>query len=397
MKRDELDRAFGETPELFSRRIDDTLRDLTEEEKPVKRFTLRTALITALIFILLCTAAYAIVSGQGLSWYYDNRYTALQETNPEGYNEILQNLQTDVPQEESSDTDNIVRVTVQDYAWAKDTGIFTLSLAAVPNDPDHVELHPAGNMNADGWDDERTVNWLWTDKGFGLPADVMTDPTKQLMLFEADMWGNLTIGDTGVPMPASSFDAFDGADGTVISVPEIDLNAIDPAQLAATFPESYDAPDLDKLAAYEGKTLRPDTANSAGNNPVAVKRLQEALTVGGFYAGEADGVYSDAVVEAGKAYQKSVGLTADGVAGPYTQAMLLDGVSLARERGDVAAAIEQRLLDAAKVRDALSASRDAEGNVTLHLTYTVTPFDKENDSFGTPVNGEAVFKVKIPE
>ena len=60
MRNEQLDRAFGATPDEFVNRIDQTLRAL-EEEKPMKRFTLRTALVTALLIALLGTMAYAVI------------------------------------------------------------------------------------------------------------------------------------------------------------------------------------------------------------------------------------------------------------------------------------------------------------------------------------------------
>lgn len=53
-----------------------------------------------------------------------------------------------------------------------------------------------------------------------------------------------------------------------------------------------------------------------------VRALQEALAAAGFSPGEADGVYGAATVAAVAGFQRSVGLTEDGVAGVETIAAL---------------------------------------------------------------------------
>ena len=60
MRNERLDSAFGRTPEAFSDRISHTLRHL-EEEKPMKRLTLRTVAATILIIALLGGIACAVV------------------------------------------------------------------------------------------------------------------------------------------------------------------------------------------------------------------------------------------------------------------------------------------------------------------------------------------------
>jgi len=56
----------------------------------------------------------------------------------------------------------------------------------------------------------------------------------------------------------------------------------------------------------------------SGDKGVQVEKLQKILNSKGFYAGPINGVYSDAVTEAVKAYQKANSITADGIAGPAT-------------------------------------------------------------------------------
>lgn len=238
MKREDLDRAFGATPAVFTAHIDETLRAL-EEEKPVKKFTCRTALVAVTLTLLLCGIAYAVIY-QGQPWYYDNRFTALKENEPETYRAIMDNLTTDVPQDVSPDAAGLVLAVVQDYAWVEEQGIFSVSMAARPADDKKFEIYPLWNLDPDGAcadaldpnDPEvRTEHWLMTKNGFGLPEDVMNDPTKQLLLI--DFRSDLLIGDTDVTLPGESFDAFAGEDGAAIFVYQYDLSLTDPEAIGA--------------------------------------------------------------------------------------------------------------------------------------------------------------------
>ncbi|MBE0601424.1 MAG: hypothetical protein IH607_06515 [Firmicutes bacterium] len=225
MKRDVLDRAFGPTAQLFTDRIDDTLYSL-KEAAPVnaKRFTLRTALIAALILLLLCGIAYAIVAMQGQEWYYDNRFTTLQEYHPEKHQAIMDNLQTEVPQEESYDEQGLVSVTVQDYAWSAGQNLFTLSVAARPVKEELYELYSFFALDPDGANvgvidpddpESRLEHWLWTDNGFGPPQEVMRDPNKQLLLVDFSHW-KATIPGTDIGILVYSMDDFIGEDGASV-------------------------------------------------------------------------------------------------------------------------------------------------------------------------------------
>lgn len=132
MSAEELDRAFGKTPASFSKRVDASLRGL-KEDKPVKKLTLRTVLVAALLVLLLCGIAYAVIT-QGQEWYYNNRFTAYQEHEPDKHEAIMSHLKVDPPQEGWDD--EAVSVTVQDVAWVPEKRALTLSIAAVPKEPD---------------------------------------------------------------------------------------------------------------------------------------------------------------------------------------------------------------------------------------------------------------------
>ena len=55
-----------------------------------------------------------------------------------------------------------------------------------------------------------------------------------------------------------------------------------------------------------------------GSNGTEVMELQKKLKELGYYGGETDGVFGAATQNAVKKFQKSVGLTADGIAGSKT-------------------------------------------------------------------------------
>jgi peptidoglycan hydrolase-like protein with peptidoglycan-binding domain len=72
-------------------------------------------------------------------------------------------------------------------------------------------------------------------------------------------------------------------------------------------------------AEYDGKTYDAQKANGTQNMTATfVKQIQNAMQQLGFYSGSIDGVYGANTVAAVKAFQSSVGLTPDGIAGPKT-------------------------------------------------------------------------------
>lgn len=240
MREKDLDRAFGETPPAFTERMNQTLAQL--EDKPRRIPHLRTALIAAAVLALLCSIAYAVIM-QGQAWYYNNRFTAYQEHEPQKHQAIMDNLQIVTQQEQTEGTP--VHVTVQDAAWVPQEKLLTVSLRAVEADPRTQELHPMWNLDPDGsyvGDDEealaedeeaRSEHWLITEKGFGPVREMMNDGSKELLLFEAD---RVLLGtpDNAVEIlgNGSSMDSFVGEDNAVITVLKIELPWLD---------ESYDA------------------------------------------------------------------------------------------------------------------------------------------------------------
>lgn len=241
MTRNDLDQALGITPPEFSVRIHDTLRTL-KEEPDMHLKHIRRALLVALILLLVVGVAVALVITRGQDWYYHNRFTAYEEYEPEKQEAILNHLTTDIPQEKS-DT-GVVSVTVQDASWAPQNGVATLSFSARPLHPDQDELHDMWDLDQDGsWSDtldpedpdSRTEHWLWVDKGYGLPADMMDDPAKRLLLFDSGD-NQVFIGRVGTyALPGYSFDHFQGEDGAIINVLEFDLTQLDVAKVQAQF------------------------------------------------------------------------------------------------------------------------------------------------------------------
>ena len=110
MREKDLDRAFGNTPPAFTGRIHQTLAQL--EDKPRRIPRLRAALIVAAVLALLCGIAYAVIM-QGQAWYYNNRFTAYQEHEPEKHQAIMQNLQTDLPQAKVEDPEIAIAIVAE--------------------------------------------------------------------------------------------------------------------------------------------------------------------------------------------------------------------------------------------------------------------------------------------
>lgn len=259
MRSEELDRALGATPLSFARRMEGTLLEL-KEEKEVKRVAFRTVLVVALVTVLLCSTAYALVS-QGLEWYYNNRFTAYQQYEPEKHQAIMNHLQTQVPQTKTEDPD--ISIAVTEVSWVPEEKVLVVALAAAAAEPDKAELHPMWNLDADGSyvgkdnlelyaDDEeaRGEHWLWTSAGFGPVAD-MVAPGKQLLLLDADgiyLDGRMLIGDM------SSVDAYVAEDGTVHMVFEVRLDYLE---------EDYISQQQTLLEQYPEQTFRLDSIETA--------------------------------------------------------------------------------------------------------------------------------------
>ncbi len=229
MRSEDLDRALGKTPPSFDEKMRRTLRGLPQE-KIRQHTSLRRAAALGLALAALCSTAVALVS-QGLNWYYNNRFTAYQQHEPERYKAIISHLQTDVVQTRTADDE--IDIAVTEVSWAPEQQMMVVELTAVARDTEHMELHPMDNLDVDGayvgkgnlglypYDEEaREEHWLWTEKGFGPVADMIA-PDKELLLVECG-WvyldGDLLIGDM------SSMDCYVGEDGSAHFIIELRMD-----------------------------------------------------------------------------------------------------------------------------------------------------------------------------
>src|SRR5688500_13100636 len=73
----------------------------------------------------------------------------------------------------------------------------------------------------------------------------------------------------------------------------------------------------------------------SGSKGAAVKELQVRLKAAGFNPGTADGAFGPKTLAAVKAFQKSRGLSADGVVGPKTWGKLLANPPATTGKGPV--------------------------------------------------------------
>lgn len=224
MRGEDLDRAIGPTPKSFSGKMEQTLFCLKEETK-VKRIPMKTVLVFALVAALMCTTACALVY-QGLEWYYNTRFTAYQESDPEKYTAIMDNRQTNIPQTATEETD--LHIAVDEVSYSADRKLLVLSVTATLTDPDTYELHSMGDLDTDGSyvgddleayaedEEARSEHWLWTESGYGPVADMIA-PGKQLLLLEAD-----SLYADGIRL-LSSGDQFMMEDGVFHAVLEFNL------------------------------------------------------------------------------------------------------------------------------------------------------------------------------
>lgn len=233
MKNIDLDQAFHQTPSSFSQRMDETL-DSLKEQRPVKKVAVRTIAIATLITLLLCSVAYGVIT-QGIQWYYNNR----MELSPQMYDVVMNNIQTNLEQQDANN--QYISVTVKEVAWLPEEKVLTVLLLATAKDPANVELHPMWNLDADGSyagpdpanlreEEDRIDHWLWTEKGHGPIGKTMDDPSKKLILFEADYIWIVSLEDEQVMLPLSIFgsgvamDALVGEDGSTIVVLDMPLD-----------------------------------------------------------------------------------------------------------------------------------------------------------------------------
>lgn len=285
MKSYDLDSAFPHTPQVFSERIDQTLRQI-KEEKPMRKITLRAVLMAALITLLVAGAAYAVIN-LGQEWYFGTRFTAYQEHEPEKHQAIMENLQTDIIQENSGEAAGWVNLKVQDAAWAKEQKVLTLSFAASALSPDKEEMYALGELDQDGlWTaqpdpedpEARLEHWLFTSQKHGLPQDVMNDPNKRLLLI--DVMTDVHIGTSDVAMPMWMTDTFTSPEGPVITIQEYDLSQLEDAEIRKNY-ENRSTPEGWSQADYE-QYLRKEEAGLLARAEDIRQAIAQATDANGY-------------------------------------------------------------------------------------------------------------------
>lgn len=254
LKPERLQRLYPPMSEDFENRMQEMLRRLPDqrEERKMKRAAFRTVLAFSLVAILLCGTAFALIH-QGLEWYYNNRFTAYQNHDPEKYAAILENLQTDIPQTPAAEDADIL-VSVQDAAWVAEQNFLVVSLAASPANPEKAELHPLWNLDADGAyvgeegnpnpqsdGEDRATHWLWVENGKFGPVEEMIAPGKELLLIEMGeifLDGRQLLGD------GSSMDSYRDEEGNVYTVLEIQLDFMKPGYEAEMLQRMEASPEM---------------------------------------------------------------------------------------------------------------------------------------------------------
>lgn len=169
LNQNDIDRAFGDTPDSFSRRMERTLNQCANDRRAPRRLTMRT-LILAAALVLFCGAAVAMVSSAWPGLVDEQPLLYIQEFNPDLYARIKTSMQKQIDQTDDHPRNNVT-VRVQDAAWLSDQAFFAIQ--AVCDNPDY-EMHPEFNFDVDGGlsddpnaneEDNHYRHWLWTEKG----------------------------------------------------------------------------------------------------------------------------------------------------------------------------------------------------------------------------------------
>ncbi len=242
LNKNDIDRAIGETPEAFSACLHCTLNRCTQEAPARKKFGARLAVLTFAL-LLACGAAVAVVSAYGMDWWIDNRWAYIQEYNPSLYSQIKTSLQKNITQTDAQKNNNVT-VRIQDAAWLSDRAFIAVQAVC---DNSAYEMHPEYNFDVDGGlSDEPNANvegahyqhWLWTDKGFGLPEDVMTNPDKKLLVYYGT---DIHIGKADGETLIAGYDMIKIEDNTVLFALEYDRSTCETDAVKAAIIQYTDA------------------------------------------------------------------------------------------------------------------------------------------------------------
>ncbi len=174
-------RVFGETPEMFAVRVARTLTGL-KEDRPMKK-GISGAFITVIVLILLCAAAVAAVNGVGLEWFYKNIFP--NHPLPEDLGSRIQSELFDTAEHP------LLSIKVESAAWLPkgydrnfpDAYLLEVLVSVRPKDPEKYEVHAWDSLNDDGERENRELDFITTPKGMGPVSEVMLDPKKALLLY----------------------------------------------------------------------------------------------------------------------------------------------------------------------------------------------------------------------
>lgn len=232
MKEFDFDNAFGRPPAEFQEGMVRALSKV-KEDKPVKKFSIRTLVLAAVLVLALCGIALAVSYTQGIEWFITQRDFLDLPKLPENFQE---QVQSGIPQEGVGDLADIL---IQDAIWLDGSykytpNSFQMTFKAVLKDAEKYEMHESIQLNNDGDTSERNdEDWLWTDAGHGPIPEMMTDPKKQLVFFKP---GIFTVGTPdGFAMPLPGGDSLRAEDGSLLYRLYIGLDGLDPVYLQETY------------------------------------------------------------------------------------------------------------------------------------------------------------------
>ncbi len=192
--RDRLHHLYGDIPEETHLAFMQAVTGPKRDKKPmsVPHFRLLPVLLLLLTMLACCTAAYGSTSG-GIEQYYESYMSEeyLNEVCPGLYDDIMNNLRF-MP-DQTAPEDDIINFTVTEVSWIPERKVLTLYMYTTVKHPEQAEIQNEDKLNVDGFDDDRTENWLWTNDGFGPILEQVEDPSKDIWFVDVD---NVYIGET---------------------------------------------------------------------------------------------------------------------------------------------------------------------------------------------------------
>lgn len=182
-----------------------------------------------------------------------------------------------------------------------------------------IAFQTANGIKADGKAGTTTLNRLYSDAA--IAASTLATATPSVSV---DGYTTLSEGDTGTAVrnlqqALKNKGYYSGSvDGSFGSATTVAVVAFQTAQGLRVDGKAGPATQRALFATSTSKyeTLRP------GDSGTAVRQLQTTLKQKGYYTGTVDGDYGSGTTTAVKAFQKKMGITADGIAGDTTLSAL---------------------------------------------------------------------------